>query len=108
MSGHSHPKCRNEYTGALAKDERVKYSSFFGGVFPILVEYVLNRKGVVYGAGYNDQMEVIHQEADDLEQLERIKKMKYVQSNMHRIFLSVEPASEGWPSGTILWYALPG
>lgn len=90
IKNQSHRKCSNQYLGAQAKRREVRYSSSSGGVFPILAEYVLNRKGVVYGAGYNSHMEVIHQEAEHLEQLERMKETKYVQSSMQGIFLQAE------------------
>lgn len=85
-----HGECRNQYLGAQAKSDRLRYSGSSGGIFPILAEYVLNRDGVVYGAGYNGRMEVVHQEVCDSEQLDRIKRTKYVQSNLQGIFRSVE------------------
>lgn len=86
VKDHSPEKCRNRYLGAQAKNEKVRYDSSSGGVFPVLAGYVLRQQGVVYGAGYNSHMEVLHQAADDLEQLERIKRTKYVQSNMQNVF----------------------
>lgn len=82
--------CRNKYIGAQAKNDIVRETSSSGGVFSILSQYILDRKGVVFGAGYNSRMEVIHQEAANQEQLDTIKRTKYVQSNMQGIFLKVE------------------
>ncbi len=89
IENYTFEKNCNQYLGARAKDEKIRYSGSSGGVFPILAGYVLERKGVVFGAGYNDHMEVIHREADDLSQLKQIKRTKYVQSNMQKIFLDV-------------------
>lgn len=83
-------ECSNQYFGAKAKDENVRYGSSSGGIFPILAEYALERNGVVYGAGYDSGMRVVHQKAEDQEELERIKRTKYVQSDMAGIFLCVE------------------
>lgn len=123
IKNQSQQNCANQYLGAQAKSETVRYSGSSGGIFPILAKYVISRNGVVYGAGYNSHtdsygmgaiqqetgqdlygmeaiqqetgqdscgMEVIHQEAGHLEQLERIKKTKYVQSSMQGVFLSVK------------------
>lgn len=83
-------KYDNQYYGVQAKSEVVRYASSSGGVFPILSQYVLCRQGVVFGAGYNDRMEIVHQEAWNFKQLETLKKTKYVQSNLNKIFGKVE------------------
>ncbi len=82
--------CVNRYLGAKAKEERVRYGSSSGGVFPILAEYVLERNGVVYGAGYDSDMRVVHRQAGNPEELEKLKRTKYVQSSLEGIFLRVE------------------
>lgn len=89
IDNYTPEKSCNQYLGARAKDEKIRYSGSSGGVFSILAGYVLERKGVIFGAGYNDHMEVMHQEADDLGQLKQIKRTKYVQSNMQNIFLAI-------------------
>lgn len=78
------------YLGAQAKDEGLRYSSSSGGVFAVLAEYVIERQGSVYGAGYDGNMRVIHTEASDQIQLERIKRTKYVQSSMEGIYRRIE------------------
>ncbi len=81
---------QNEYFGVKAKDETTRLSGSSGGVFPILAEFVLSRQGIVYGAGYDEHMYVLHQGIKTLEQLQRIKKTKYVQSNMVGIYCNIE------------------
>lgn len=88
--------CENRYFGVRAKDEGLRYSGSSGGILSVLAEYVLERGGAVYGAGYDQSMRVIHQEAHDKEQLEKIKKTKYVQSGMEGIYRRIrEQAEEG-------------
>lgn len=82
--------CDNLYLGVKARNERLRYRSSSGGVFPVLAQYVLVRHGVVYGAGYDEDMNVIHKEAHNSEQLERIKQTKYVQSSMEGIYVKIE------------------
>lgn len=82
-------KHKNWYLGAQAKKEKIRRTSSSGGVFHILAEYILGREGVVYGAGYNEQMEVVHQKAENIKELQRLKKTKYVQSDMGNIYCDV-------------------
>lgn len=90
IKNHAPKVCGNRYFGAKAKDKNVRYGSSSGGVFPILAKYVLERKGVVYGAGYDSNMRVVHRQARNLEELETIKRTKYVQSSLEGIFLRME------------------
>lgn len=85
---------QNLYFGAQARDDAVRYASSSGGMFSILAEYVFERQGVVYGAAFNDEMKVVHKEAQDLEELEALKKTKYVQSNLKDIYRSVQTQLE--------------
>lgn len=78
------------YFGAQAKNEKVRHSSSSGGVFSAIAQFVLSHSGVVYGAGYNEHMEVVHQEVSNSEQLERIKRTKYVQSNIEGLYPRIE------------------
>lgn len=78
------------YYGVRAKNDEDRYSSSSGGVFSILAEYVLGLHGVVYGAGYDKNMNVIHQEVTEKTQLERIKRTKYVQSSMKGVYHGIE------------------
>ncbi len=84
------PVDRNLYLGGQAKDEEVRYSSSSGGIFSVLAQYVLSRGGVVYGAGYDKAMKVIHKGAENRQQLQQIKRTKYVQSNMEGIYEKIE------------------
>lgn len=90
IKNHVSKKYVNRYFGVKAKEENVRYGSSSGGVFPILAEYVLERNGVVYGAGYDNHMRVVHQEAESQEELEKAKRTKYVQSNLEGTFFRVQ------------------
>ena len=45
---------------ARAKDDSIRMSSSSGGAFSVLAEYILNNGGVVFGAAFNDSMQVEH------------------------------------------------
>ncbi len=80
----------NLYFGAQAKKDEIRYSGSSGGIFTILSQFVIEQGGSVYGAGYRENMKVAHREAKNKEQLEQIKKTKYVQSNLKGIYIRIE------------------
>lgn len=61
-------------------------SSSSGAVFPKLAADVINQGGKVYGAAFDEDFNVIHKEADSLEELEGFRGSKYVQSELFSTF----------------------
>lgn len=64
------------------KNEKIRLSSSSGGVFTSLCKYVIKNKGVVFGAGFNENFEVEHSEATTIEECENFRGSKYVQSKI--------------------------
>ena len=64
------------------RNENVRVSSSSGGVFTSLCEYIINNDGVVFGAAFNNNFEVEHMEATTLEECEKFRGSKYVQSKI--------------------------
>lgn len=60
-----------------------------GGVFPKLAEGVLKEDGVVFGAVMNDDMTVGHSEAETMDEMQRMRGSKYVQSDMYSAYEDV-------------------
>jgi len=58
-----------------------------GGVFTSIAEWVLSNDGIVFGAGYDSQYNVIHKEASSKEKLDEIRGSKYVQSNINDTYV---------------------
>ena len=52
-----------------------------GGMFYLLAKHVLSQSGIVYGAAYDENMIVRHIKAETMEEMDRIRCSKYVQSN---------------------------
>lgn len=67
---------------AYHREELERLESSSGGIFSALAEYVINKKGVVYGAAFDDHFNVTHCYADTISDLEKLKRSKYVQSNI--------------------------
>lgn len=66
----------------INRDEYVRQNSSSGGVFTQLAKYVLKNKGAVFGAAFDENFVVKHICVEDEVDLERIRKSKYVQSQI--------------------------
>lgn len=78
------------YVGVQAKEDEIRFASSSGGMFSVLADFVLKRAGVVYGAGFDQEMAVIHKGIYDKASLKHILKAKYVQSDMGGIYREVQ------------------
>lgn len=65
---------------AQNKDEKVLRESTSGGAFSAIANWVIKNNGVVYGAAFGDNGEVIHMAVDTVDELYRFRNSKYVQS----------------------------
>lgn len=74
---------------AWSKDENTRFLSTSGGVFSELAKIVLQRGGVVFGAGYQKDNTVKHMFAENEGELEKIRRSKYVQSEIRDVFRQV-------------------
>ncbi len=64
------------------KNQEILEESSSGGVFTVLAEEIISRGGIVFGALYNDKLEVEHGYADNLQKLQQFRGSKYVQSRI--------------------------
>lgn len=65
---------------AKSRDEKMRLASSSGGVFTLLAEKIIDRGGVVFGARFNENWEVIHDCTETKEGLAAFRGSKYVQS----------------------------
>lgn len=73
------------YAAKHISDE-IKLKSSSGGMFTALAEYILARGGVVFGAGFDKNWNVCHQYAETIDDLDRLRRSKYVQSDIGHTF----------------------
>lgn len=73
----------------INSDDNIRFSSSSGGIFWPLAEAVITSGGRVYGAAYNSRNKVYHIGVSSLEELWRIQKSKYLQSNIHDTYIAV-------------------
>lgn len=75
------PQVIKDCYAVTALDE-IRLASSSGGVFTILAEEILNQGGYVCGAAFNKNWEVEHIIINNIEDLERLQRSKYVQSDI--------------------------
>ena len=71
------------------KDDIEIMESTSGGFFYALSRYVFEQNGIVYGAAYNDDLYVEHLRIDNINDLGKLRKSKYVQSRLLDSFKNV-------------------
>lgn len=76
--------------GVKHRNLAVRKSSRSGAAFVGFSDIILQRGGIVYGAAMQENFSVKHIRATNMEQRDRIKKAKYVQSNTDGIYPMVE------------------
>lgn len=64
----------------INQDEAIRNASSSGGVFQLLAERTINNGGVVFGACFDENWQVVHDYTDSIEGLSRFRGSKYVQS----------------------------
>ncbi len=75
-----------EVYGAKNKnvDEQLKSSS--GGLFSVFANYVLEQKGIVFGASFDKNWKVVHKYINKKEDLDSLRRSKYVQSDINTTY----------------------
>lgn len=75
---------------AKAKDDRLRMTSSSGGIFTLLAEKMIDSGGVVFGAGYDGNWNVVHSWTETKEGLAQYRGSKYVQSRINGAYKDVE------------------
>ena len=63
-----------------AKDETLLSVSSSGAIFPVLAAEIIRRGGIVFGAAFDENFDVVHTSAETLSELAALCSSKYVQS----------------------------
>ncbi|MGU9047062.1 Coenzyme F420 hydrogenase/dehydrogenase, beta subunit C-terminal domain [Clostridium perfringens] len=75
---------------AYCKNEEDKRRSASGGMFYQISKYILDRNGIVFGVTYNKNFSVIHDFAENLNEIKKFQGSKYVKSDLNNSFQKVE------------------
>ena len=65
-----------------AKDEALLSGSSSGAIFPVLAAEIIRRGGIVFGAAFDGDFNVVHTAAETLSELAALCSSKYVQSRI--------------------------
>ena len=80
------PKCY----AFITSNKNILWNSSSGGAFSIFSKIILNDKGVVGGAAWTDDFRVNHILIDNINDLNKLQKSKYLQSYIGYIFREVK------------------
>lgn len=80
------PRTTDKVYAAKNKNENIRLQSSSGGVFTLLAEEVIAKGGVVFGAKFNEEWEVVHDFTETQEGLAGFRGSKYVQSHIRDNF----------------------
>lgn len=75
---------------AINKDEAVRMRSSSGGMFHALAKWTIGQGGVVFGARFNENWEVVHDFTETIDGIEPFMRSKYVQSRIGDTFKQAE------------------
>lgn len=64
----------------------VKLKSSSGGMFSAIAEVILQEGGVVFGAAFDKNWNVVHTCTDNLQDLDKLRRSKYVQSDIGKTY----------------------
>lgn len=76
------------------KDDEQRLKSSSGGAFTALSDEVFAREGIVFAAGYDDKLRVVHKCAHNQDERNRMRGSKYVESALEDQYLRVKEALE--------------
>ena len=71
---------------AKINDTDILAKSSSGGMFSALALPILKQGGIVFGAGFDKEWNVCHQYAETAEDLDKLRRSKYVQSDIGKTF----------------------
>lgn len=72
------------------KDEKIREESTAGGAFTAIAKYVLDKKGIVFGVQYDENLNVVHSYVENEINLKLYRNSKYVQSKIGETFKQVK------------------
>lgn len=74
---------------AICNNQDKLNKSSSGAIFPLMAEWIIRQKGVVFGAAFDDEFEVSHSWTDTEDGIKKFYTSKYVQSNIQECYLKV-------------------
>lgn len=79
-----------EVLAVISKDDNIRMKSSSGGVFSLLAEQVIKDGGIVFGARFDDNWQVVLDCSETEEGIEAFRGSKYVQSRTENTYITAE------------------
>lgn len=79
-----------EMYAAWSKDKEVRYDASSGGIFESLAREFLQNNGVVFGAAFDNRLQLKHMCATNITELKPLCKSKYIQSDMNGCYKNIK------------------
>lgn len=74
----------------INNDETIRLNSSSGGIFTMIAEYVIDKGGIVFGASFDDKLNVHHTAVDSKSDLYKLRGAKYLQSSINDTYNEAE------------------
>lgn len=74
----------------INNNETIRKQSSSGGIFTLIAEEILNQGGVVFGAKFNDNFDVVHSFVEKKNDLKLFRGSKYVQSQIGDCYIKTK------------------
>lgn len=84
---------------AVRANDEIRKVSSSGGMFTLIAKTILKNGGVVYGAAFDENMQLHHICAETMEELAPLRGSKYVQSNVGLVYRDIKQKLEGGREG---------
>lgn len=79
-----------EAYAAISKDSKTRSESSSGGVFSLISSYILDLNGVIYGAAFDEDMQLYHIGIERKDELCKLRGSKYFQSNNKSVYSEIK------------------
>lgn len=93
VQAQRNPGPANAYL-AYCREDSVRKTSSSGGIFTLLAEEIWKNKGKVCAAVYGEAFRVEHIVTEDASQIGRMRKSKYMQSDLKNCFCEIKASLE--------------
>lgn len=92
-----------------SKDDNLRAKSSSGGLFSILAEWMLSKGDLVYACGYSEDVtECLHKIIDSVDQLDDLRRAKFVQSKKYDVFHKLKKLLDEGKQIPFLWHSMRG
>lgn len=79
---------------AFNKNQEIRENSSSGGVFTVFAEYFLDKGGVVFGVGFDEEFKAENVKVENKGDLKKLRGAKYLQSNTKDTYLEAKKLLE--------------